>query len=126
MTTTHLNAAKFAEFDGRKYTSVDIAGLGKVRLGSLSARRGFEFRKMMERQEKGENMEMELTRLLLVGSIVDDAGQPVFDDSTAESFLDRISPDMSAALLKEVTTLMKLETPKENAANPSSASTSAS
>lgn len=120
----HLDATKLAQFDGRRYASVDLPGLGgKLRLASLSARRAFEFRKLMEQQNKGENVEFEITRLLLIGSVVDDEGRPVFDEKSAEAFLDRVSPTMAAGLVTEVTKLQSEG--KADAGNPSGASPNA-
>lgn len=119
-----INLSKAQQFDGRKFSTVTIKDLGEVRLATFSARKALEFRKLLKRQGKGEDVELEMTRLMIVGSVVDDESKPVFNEATADDFMDKLTPDQAAALVNEVTKLQTAGTEAAQA-NPSQPSPSA-
>jgi hypothetical protein len=125
----HLDLAQFSKFDGRRFTSVELAGLGKVRLASFNGLAAFEFRQLLKRQQAGEDVEFELTRLMLINCIVDDAGEFVFDEQTIAAFLKRTEPDMVGKIVeaaqKHVAEGQKRVPAGAPDPNPSGASTSA-
>jgi hypothetical protein len=118
-----VDLSKLQKHDARKFITVELEGLGTIRLASFSARRALEFRKLLKRQSAGEDVELEMTRLMIVGSLVDDEGKAVFDDAGADAFMDRISPNMAGKLVVEVTKLQGEEARAVDPANPSQPST---
>lgn len=120
----HLDASQLLKFDGRKFTTADIEGLGTVRLASLSARKGIEFEKLMKRHKAGEDVDLEVARTLMTGCIVDDVGAPVFDELTADRFLDRITGEIAGKLIKQMMAFILEQRPTtpEGGGNPSAAS----
>ena len=116
-----INLTKAQSFDGRKFATVTIKDLGEVRLATFSARKALEFRKLLKRQGKGEDVELEMTRLMIVGSVVDDESKAVFNDATADDFMDKLTPDQAAALVQEVTKLQNagVEAAQANPSQPS-------
>jgi hypothetical protein len=122
-----LTQEKLLAVQNRKFELVDVPELGgSVRLGSPTAATVIEIRQLERRRAKGEDVEKDLTLLLISSTVVDGVGRAVFDKETAAAFLDRISPDTMAKLVEESTRMMKGATQGQAPASPSVASPSAS
>lgn len=119
MLAMSVDLAKIQQYDGRRFVTITVAGLGELKLASFSARRALEFRKLSKRQEAGQDVEFEMTRLLLAGSIVDDANKAIFDDAGAEAFMDRLAPEQLTALVTDITKLQRPEGEPEHPSVPS-------
>lgn len=107
-----LTREQILSAQGRRYGEVDLPELGgKVRVASLPAAKLFAYQKLQRRREAGEDVEQEMTLLLLSGGCVDENGAPLFDRESATALLEVLSVE---AMTKLVSAISALTNPKKD------------
>ena len=106
-----LSREQMLASSGRKFSSVDIPGVGALRLVTISAGKAIAYQALAKRQEKGEDVEAELVTFMLVATCVDERGKPLFTEATAREWLDEVSPEVMQKVVELVTAYVAASLP---------------
>lgn len=122
-----LNLQQLMAVKSRRERIIELPELGgQLRAASLSAAAAAKFRSLIKRQAAGEDIENELTRLILLSTCVDDAGKPLFDEASVDAFLATTDVQLVARIIDEISPLLRKPDATETPAAPGNSEASPS